>query len=181
MKISLALLFALVCIVPGSSQRRNQASLEEKRELLRLIVKDDKEVGEMLDDIGGYEGALKLTHVRKLDLNRDGQPEYLVELEEGHLCGALGNCPDWVYRKTGEGYELLLRTRGRQLLLEKTSAGGYRDLRSEAGDTAWQGDFAIYQYDGKKYRANRCYLRKYTGKRVKITPTKCQEMTEDRR
>src|ERR1700686_3034904 len=164
-----ASLIVLACLTNGLPQSRNRATAREKTDLLRLILKENK----IRQDIKDFEirvnDVAKATRVRKVDLNGDSQPEYIVVIEDGALCGALGNCPDWVYGKAGSEYKLLLHTRGRELLREKTSTNGYRDLRSEGGDTAFESDFIIYKYDGSKYRAKQCFSRESTGKVEKAT------------
>ncbi|MDT5120627.1 MAG: hypothetical protein QOC96_109 [Acidobacteriota bacterium] len=162
----------------GSAHSSDQATAQEKKELLQLIVKDDKQVGEVMKDSGVSSADLaKVLSVRKLDLNKDGQPEYLVKLEEARICGAHMNCPDWVYRKTGSDYQLILRTFGQQLLSEKTSTNKFRDLRSEGSDTAIESSFTIFKFDGNKYQAKACYTVTSAGKgrKAKTVPVKCQE------
>ena len=161
-----------------SAQTGKQAAVKEKAALTQLVLQD-KEVQEAMTGEGGLSVAAitKGVIVKKTDLNKDGQPEYLVTLQEEHLCGAHANCPAWVYRKTGDAYQLLLRTFGQQLLLEKTSTGGFRDLRTEGASSAFETDFSIYKFDGNKYLAKACYSRTYTakGRKPKIARIKCEE------
>jgi hypothetical protein len=160
-----------------SAQTGKQATVKEKAALAQLVLQD-KEVQEAMTGDGGpsvgdiTEGVT----VKKIDLNKDGQPEYLATLGP-FLCGTTGNCLTWVYRKTGDEYKLLLRTSGRQLLLEKSSTGGFRDLRMEAGHSADKQDFSIYKFDGNKYLARVCYSQTYSGKgrKPKITRWKCED------
>ena len=171
-------LIGLACFNLVSAQTGKQATVKEKAALTQLVLQD-KEVKEDMTGEGGPSVAA-ITQgviVKKIDLNKDGQPEYLVTLEEGHLCGAHANCPAWVYRKTGGEYQLLLRTFGQQLLLEKASTGGFRDLRTEGASSAFETDFSIYKFDGNKYQAKACYSRTYSGKgrKPKIAPIKCEE------
>jgi hypothetical protein len=187
MKIKLVLLSAILsifCLIGFayfnlvSAQTGKQAAVKEKAALTQLVLQD-KEVREAL----GGEGALSVDDitkgviVKKVDLNKDGQPEYLVTLEVGYFCGAHANCPDWVYRKTGGEYQLLLRTFGQQLLLQRSSTNSFRDLRSEGASSAFETDFSIYQFDGNKYQAKACYSRTYSAQRrnPKITRIKCEE------
>lgn len=159
-----------------AAQPPNQATAQEQRELLQLIATGNEDVEAAINDLGGTADAINQLQVRKLDLNGDGQPEYIVVLEHGGLCGALANCPGWVYRKTGDRYELLLRTRGRELLLQQASTNGYRDLRSEGGDTATRSSYAIYQFDGSRYRARQCFSRESSGGREVERPINCAGM-----
>jgi hypothetical protein len=186
MKIKIVLLTALLpmivfgCFNMGLAQSGRQATKQEKKDIFQLILKNDKQVSEYLNNpdtqIKADEYAQGMT-VKKIDLNKDGHPEYIVAIKDGFLCGALANCPNWVYRKTGSEYQLLLRTFGRDLLLEKTSSNKFRDLRSEGGNTAFEGSFVNYKFDDNKYLAKGCYTRTYAtkGKKEKINAIKCDE------
>jgi hypothetical protein len=166
-----------VCFNPAFAQSGKQATAQEKGELTQLILKD-KDVQEVIQQNGASADAVtKGISVKKVDLNKDGQPEYIAVLEEQVMCGAHANCPNWVYRKAGGDYQLLLSTHGQQLLLEKTSTNNFRDLRSEGSDSAFENSVVIYKFDGNKYQAKNCYSRVYAakGKRAKIVPRKCEE------
>lgn len=177
-KTFLSLLIILFCLTAGFSQSRSRATAQEKRDLLQILVTDKN----FKEKIKNYEvkanAATKTTRIEKIALDGNKQPEYQITIEEEHLCGALANCPAWIYRKTGDGYEPLLFTRGRELLLEKTSTGGFRDLRSESGDTATTSYFDIYKYDGKKYQAKDCFKREYSdaNSKPKVSRVSCQDL-----
>lgn len=175
-KFFVVLLIMSVYLTPVLSQSPNQATAQERRELLQQIATGNEEVGQAITNLGGTDGALNHLQVRKLDLNRDGQSEYVVVLEEGVICGAHANCPNWIYRKTGDRYELLLQTRGQVLLVQRASTNGYHNLRSEGSDTATQSSYAIYQYDGSRYRARQCFSREYHGRRLRVRRINCSGM-----
>lgn len=148
--------------VANLAQSSKKVTTQEKKDLFQLILKNDKEVSEHISEPHwGADKAAKGMSVEKTDLNNDGQPEYIVAMENVFTCGALANCPDFVYRKTGSEYQLLLRTFGRELSWEKTSTNKFLDLRSEGGNTAADGSFTIYKFDGSKYQANKCFNRIY--------------------
>ena len=171
---TLSLMIALACFNLSLAQSSSQATAQETKDISQLILKD-KQVQE---DGVSTEDVAKGISVKKIDLNNDGQPEFIVVLE-GPICGAHENCPNWVYRKTGSEYQLLLRTMGQRLILQKTSTNGFTDLRSDGGDTAFEGSFVNYKFDGNKYQAKECYTRTYATKtqKEKITPVKCEENT----
>lgn len=153
-----------------------KATVQEKREIFQLIAGQDKEVSDLLKESPSEAARLaQSVTVRKLDLNSDGQPEYVAVLEEGFICGALANCPHWIYRRQGGGYDLLGRTRARTVIPEKSSTNGYRDLRSWGGNTAAEDGFDILKYDGGKYRATDCFSRDNSGKVAKVTRVRCAE------
>lgn len=170
---TLSLMIVFACFNLSLAQSSDQATAQEKTDLAQLILKDKQvqEVGVSTDAV-----AKGLT-VKKTDLNNDGQPEYMVVLNEAVICGAHENCPNWVYRKTGSEYQLLLRTMGQRLILQKTSTNEFTDLRSDGSDTAFEGSFVNYKFDGNKYQAKGCYTRTYATKtqKEKVTSVKCEE------
>jgi len=176
-KIIFTLMFVSVCIGVVSAQPGSKATAKERKDIFRLIVANDTGIKEEIEN-GATAAALEsgMTVVKR-DINGDRQPEYFVEIYSGGICGALANCPDWVYQKTGNKYRLLLRTFGRELTPEKTSTNKYRDLRSNGGDTAERDSFSIYKFNGNKYKAKSCFSRIYAtkGKKEKLIPIKCGE------
>ena len=175
MKLIFALLLVVFSVSISVAQRNRLASSQEKTVLFQLISKNDDEIKQALSD-GSKAASLKSTmSVEKKDLNNDGQPEYFVVIKDGGMCGAHANCPDWVYRKNGAQYQLLLRTFGQELTLEKQATNGFADLRSLGSDSATEGSFTIYKFNGDKYRADSCFTRIYgTGKKKdRIVPQKC--------
>ena len=155
---------------------------KEKQEIFKLI-KSDAQVVEyfynLLKENKPKEEA-NLTRsltVKKMDLNADGQPEYVAVLNDVYFCGAHGNCPTWVYRKTGGEYNLLLSTGGQTLKLEKTSTEKFRDLRSSGSSSASEYNWTIYKFDGTTYKSDMCYSSVYTEgkKKPTVTSEKCKE------
>lgn len=172
-KFASAFVIVFVCSGLGSAQTGRRATAKEKGDLLQLIKQDDEVVEFLAGDPSKGDGLVKSLDVSKVDLNGDGRPEYVVVLGEDGICGALGNCPQWIYRKNGARYELLLRTRARSIVLEKSSTRGYRDLRASSGDTAIRDEYEVIKYDGRRYRATDCFTRDFSGKRVKVTRVRC--------
>jgi hypothetical protein len=158
------------------SQSRHQATVKEKREILQQLVKDDEGVRQSIKDYdGGFNSAVQNMSVEKIDLNHDGQLEFMVEGVLGTmLCGA-SNCPSWVYRKAGNTYKLLLSDSGSGISLERSSTNGYRDLRVSGHYSASETYVTIHKFDGNKYRAKDCSIHEYVGKQVQITRRKCAE------
>jgi len=176
-------LFMLICAAGGVSQTRGHVTAREKKEITEALAKDKNFQKELKEYEIKASDATKTVQIKKIKLNGDASPEFLVVVEEEHLCGALANCPNWVYRKTDEGsYSLLLYTRGRELLTEKTSTGGFRNLRSEGGGTATESYFSIYKYDGTSYRAKDCFKREESGgnSKPKTTRIDCRSLDDNR-
>ena len=179
-KFILALMFVLGCFSIGLAQSGKKATAQEKKDLFQLISKNDAMIVEGIRD-GGLVAAnlAKEMTVKKIDLNKDGQPEYIVVIENGYLCGAHGNCTNRVYRKTGSEYQQLLAENGEILTLEKTSTNNFRDLRLEGSNTAFESSGTVYKFDGKTYKAIECYTVTSDGNgkkgKMKKTLYKCSE------
>jgi len=179
-KIILALMAVFACFSIGMAQSGKKATAQEKKDLFQLISKNDAMIVEGIKD-GGLkaDNLAKEMSVKKIDLNKDGQPEYIVVIENGYLCGAHGNCTNRVYRKTGSEYQQLLAENGEILTLEKTSTNNFRDLRLEGSNTAFESSGTVYKFDGKTYKAIECYTVTSDGNgkkgKMKKTLYKCSE------
>lgn len=181
MKIKIVLL--TVCLLMFGSitfaqkkKTATQPTAQEKQEIFQLIKKDD-EISEYLKDAPeDADNLFQSLTIKKMNLNSDGQPEYVAVIEP-QFCGAHGNCPHWIYRKTGGEYNLLLRTIGQELKLEKTSTKKFRDLRSSGSSSASEYNWTIYKFDGKTYKADMCYssVSIEGKKKPKVTGEKCKE------
>lgn len=174
-KFMLASLMVLVCLTTVLSQSRNQATTQEKRGLLLQMARDTTQLNDAIyHSLVGFKGALKAMRVKKTDLNGDGQPDYIIGLQDEELgmC-TRGNCPRWVYRKSGNGYKSLLSTTSVALSMERGSTNGYRDLRSNY-NAVGEHQVSIYKYDGNQYQESQCYQGEYVGKRLKLIK-KCEK------
>ncbi len=176
----LALVVTVLCFNSGSAQSRGRATAREKEEIFRLIRRDEeflKLLAEFAHSPDEAEELVRLSaqtmNVRKVDLNGDGRPDYIVDISGG-FCGTLANCPHWIYRKQRGGFERIGYDGGSRVITpRKTSTGGYRDLRAEAGSTASEDVVVIYKYDGRGYRAADCFTRDHSGPRVMVKRLKC--------
>jgi len=174
-KNTLALMFLLGCCGIGFAQKSKQATVQEKKDIFQLILKD-KNVSEALPDIQGGEKELaKSLSVEKKNLNNGGQTEYFATMDNGFLCGAHANCPRWVFRKTGDGYQLLLATAGQRLATQKNLSNKFFDLRSDGSDSAFETSYSIYKFDGNEYKATDCFTVNHEKKKPKTTRVQCQE------
>ena len=114
-------------------------------------------------------GVASLFCAESVDLDRDGQKDLLIHQAdvEGAFCTAQ-NCPVWAYRRTNNGYQMLLEATGGYIgpiAAQKTSTNGYRDIRTMEHSSAVEHEITIYKFDGHQYRARVCTTEKYAGKR----------------
>ena len=169
-KIIFALMIGFVCFNIGLAQS-SKVTAQEKNDLFQLILKNDKKISENVNNADTDKMA-KAMSVEKIDLNKDGQAEYIVVMDNGER-----NTPLLVYQKTAGEYKLLLRSFGQMLTQLKTSTKKFRDLRGEGSNSSSERGFDIFKFDGDKYQATKCYTETYqgNGKKVKTTITKCEE------
>ena len=127
-------------------------------------------------------GVASLFCAEAVDLDRDRKKDLLIHQAdvEGAFCTSQ-NCPVWAYRRTSDGYKMLLEATGGYITpIEalKTSTNGYRDIRTYEHSSAIEHEITIYKFDGKLYRARVCTSEKFIGKRggkdrFKYTTHKC--------
>ena len=73
----------------------------------------------------------------------------LVVLGEGPLTGA-NVIIFWVFRNTGRGYDLVLRTRGHDLHIKRHRTNGYRDIEADSV-TSMKFNAELFRFDGTHY------------------------------
>lgn len=153
-----AFISVFVIAVSGLPQKR-EASKEVRSKLFKQVMNDFSELRECVEkEEGGTRAAEENSTVEEVDLNRDGVPEYDVELSGPCACGMV-NCSIYLYRQSRNGYELILDdAAGLGLEVLKTSSNGYADVLVEARDTAATRSETIYKYDGKQYRESKATL-----------------------
>ena len=89
------------------------------------------------------------------DINSDGVEEFFLEADGARWCGT-GGCVSWLYRPSGNGYQLLLEDKNLDTADEVTN--GYRDVLSQRPAGACCLTTIRYKFDGKRYRKTEvCY------------------------
>ncbi len=76
-------------------------------------------------------------------------------------CGATGNCSLYVFVKQQGRWRLALTAGGSMLIIEKGLRHGLHDLATYWNVSADEGQWAVYRWDGTKYREIDCYGAKY--------------------
>lgn len=140
---------------PPKVTRVEVAKNEAPRALVEQMVRDDEQAKECLasEHNGNPEllgGNLK---VRRVNLNRDAKPEYIVNLADA--CGGGQNSPIFVYQRTLRGYSLLLKDSGTDLSVRRTVTNGYRDLVVVAHGSAIDHEITFYKFREGKYRQSK--------------------------
>lgn len=129
---------------------------EIRSKLFKQVLADYSDVRDCVEkEEGGTRKAEEDMNVEAVDVNRDGVPEYEVELSGPCTCGMV-NCSIYLYRQSAGGYESILEdAAGLGLELLKTTSNGYADLQVDARDTAATRGSSFYKFDGHKYREAR--------------------------
>ena len=146
-------------VVHAHAQQEREVPKEIRSKLFKQVMADYSDVRDCVEkEEGGTRAAEEKMNVEEVDVNRDGVPEYEVELSGPCTCGMV-NCSIYLYRKTATGYESILEdAAGLGLELLKTSSNGYLDLQVDARETAATTSSTYFKYDGKQYRQRRATL-----------------------
>jgi thiol-disulfide isomerase/thioredoxin len=154
----------LISIIANAGQAQTRSGLNAPKELLDVLDKEDR------DCVVTNGGLSKSVRVQAIQLAADHSRQILVRGSGLCLCGAQ-NCGFWIYRKTGNRYELLLKGTGStKVRAGEKSAKGYRDVISESHASANETILRTYRYDGSQYQVQSCVNRAYyddNGKYVK--------------
>lgn len=154
---------SFLSLLPSVSQGQSRRHLSAPPALLETLDKEDR------DCVVTNGGLNKAVHVQAIQLAAD-HSTLLVRGSGLCLCGAQ-NCLFWIYRKTGNRYELLLTGAGStKVSAGQKSAKGYREVITETHASANETILRTYRYDGLQYQLQRCVNRAYyddNGKYVK--------------
>jgi hypothetical protein len=164
MRPTLYCLMISLCLSIGFSQSRKKRSSSSPARsaiaklpdgLVQQMASDNDEVRKYLND---GEDRAKNFEARLIDVNDDRKPEYEIDNTDpaSPFCFVEGNCTFWLYRKTGNGWELLLTTDVPVLPL-KTSTHGYRDISVHSYVGAVHEYKTIYKFDGRRYQPKECF------------------------
>ena len=94
-------------------------------------------------------------YVTLRDIDSDGVEEFFLQGDNARWCGT-GGCISWLYRQSGNGYQLLLEDKNLDAADEVTN--GYCDVLSRHPAGACCLTTIRYKFDGKRYRKTEvCY------------------------
>lgn len=159
LRLSLFCVLGMSCIAPSIfAQKRKQVRVPKE---IAQIVMNDNETRECIQQNGGADKNLK---AESIYLNRNRTPDILVQGAYPCTCG-VQNCTYWIYRKSANGYELLLTIDSAINVVPKNIfTNGYRDINIEAHFSALETYISTYKFDGQKYQSKGCVIRSYLDK-----------------
>ena len=144
---------------------RNARLTEQSRNAIARAIAD--QIRPMMADLEiKSETELKKkvldTRITLIDLNSDGTPEVIAQGMGVVSCGATGNCPFWVLRKSKVGYQVLLEGGAQTFTIAGSSTNGFRDIVLSTHGSSSSGGLIIYQYQEGVYKAVGCYDYEWT-------------------
>jgi len=160
--IGILIACSILSLLPSASLGQSRRRLSAPTALLEILDKDDR------DCVTTRGGLGKTVNVQPIQL-ADHSSQILVRGSGLCLCGAQ-NCLFWIYRQTGNRYELLLNGTGStKVRAGQKSAKGYRDVITESHASAMETILRTYRYDGSQYQLQRCVNRAYYDDNGKYT------------
>lgn len=139
---------AFLLSISVNTQAQTKRRLPAPKSLLEVLDAEDR-------DCVLQSGLDKSVTVQPIPLARQGG-QVLVRGSGLCLCGAQ-NCGFWIYRRTGNKDELLLKGVGSvRVRIGKSAAKGYRDIVADSHASAAETIVRTYRYDGRAYQLQRC-------------------------
>jgi hypothetical protein len=119
-------------------------------------VPDMKYMG--IDSEQQLKDAILDTRVEMVDLNGDDVAEVIAQGTAKEGCSPTGNCPFWVFQKSGREYRLLVSLPAIQTFqIQRSRSDGFRDIVVEMHGSATQRTLRLLRYSRSKYHEAGCY------------------------
>lgn len=116
---------------------------------------------------------------KAVDLNNNGKKEIIVRGIEGSwVCGATGNCGEWVFEKNGNNFRELLNESGETLTIKKSKTNNYNDIFIKYHFGAAESFQTTYKFNGSKYVESSCNFVSYSSEDKKSVMT-CKEKDKE--
>lgn len=162
--VSILLTATIVCSSEGLADNARVMPIELAKQVAKDSVDEYFMKEFFANDFAKLAAAIP---VRRIDLNRDGKDEFIVQATTSiGLCGS-GGCSMWIYRDTGAGgYECISGDDGNELRLlvdgidqehlfpTTKYSKGYVDLVVNYTDGR-KAATAGLKYDGRRYRLSK--------------------------
>lgn len=107
--------------------------------------------------------AILDTPIELVDLNDDGVPEIIAQGTPKEGCSPTGNCPFWIFQKSGGEYRVLASRGAVQTFqIQRGRSNGFRDVVVEMHGSATEKTLRLLQYRRGKYHVAGCYDANWT-------------------
>jgi hypothetical protein len=108
--------------------------------------------------------AILDTPIELVDLNGDGILEVIAQGTTKEGCSPTGNCPFWVFQKSGREYRLLISLRAIQTFqIQRSRSDRFRDIVVGMHGSAFQKTLRLLQYGRGQYHEASCYEANWSG------------------
>jgi hypothetical protein len=145
----------MIAILPAAIQAQGRHRIQAPQSLLQVLDEEDRSC------VIQNGGLSKAVSVQPIQLAADRSQQILVRGSGLCLCGAQ-NCKFWIYRKSADTYDLLLKgIASTKVRPARRSTKGYRDVVGESHASASETLIRTYRFDGANYQLQRCVNRAY--------------------
>lgn len=145
------------------SLRQAKVNQQQREALVDAISAQlEKNYSAGADDGEDFRELALDTAIDSIDLNDDGTGEVIARSLGRFLCSPTGNCPLWVFQKSGSGYRLLLEGFGQRFTIEISTFNHYNDIVISTHGSATSGDLDLYRYEKGGYQYAACYNYNWT-------------------
>ncbi len=118
------------------------------------ILRNDDQVLQYLKAEGKSPDELTTESFLASEIHLDGPDEKdLIVVGADRLRGA-NVATFWIFRKSSQSYQLILKAAAHDLRVQKVRSKGYRDIET-ASPIAGTAHIDVYRFDGKQYRLYR--------------------------
>ncbi len=130
-------------------------------------LKKDKYFQERTENFYMNADCSEMFDIEKVDLNDDGQKEFIFWGNNGNLCGATGNCDVWIYEKKKSVYKKLLQSNAyndgtnKWFELSKNKKNKYRNFVLKGHASGYETTVRFYEFNGKTYQESKCLFEDY--------------------
>lgn len=108
-----------------------------------------------------YSSDARKANVRAIDLNADGVPEVLAQSSDELSCSPTGNCVFWIFQKKLARFTPLLSAEAQLFKIMTTRNRGYLDIALGRHGSAFESEWRLYKFNGKKYIPMKCWVESY--------------------
>lgn len=137
----------------------NELSEEQREALLRAVASTlrpaMKELG--LTSEGELLKTAAEARIKLVDLSAGPQREVIAQASDEANCGATGNCSLWVFKRTAQGYVLILSEVAQDVTILPTSTNGFHDLMLGIHGSATEQELDLFRFVNGHYQRGACF------------------------
>ena len=143
----------------NSISKSSDLSDVERASLVAAVLSQLNNLHSHLDRLGEQELQKDATDARVevLNLGGDGRKEAIVQAVGIVPCSVTGNCDFWVFKRSGQGYSVILHGIAQSFTIQPTHTNGWSDIVLVRHGSATVAGLKLYRFSGSVYRRHACY------------------------